>query len=238
MKWPLSIRVWFSLRRAVKLLSPVGRMAVQAFVKSQKQNGGYSGPGGGVEPYYTQFGVLLEQALKGCWIPRMRPLVVSFGKEEKDGGVYPLFFSFLNQELRLNRPSKEKLVRELQAFRAEKGGYAQTLQRPEPTTNATCAALAMLWQVGAADEESLQWLSDLQDETGGFRANPEAPIPDLLSTGVAAFTLHLCGKKPKVEVADFVESHWLENGGFAPTLLDEYSDVEYVFYGLLALGSR
>lgn len=238
MKWPLSIQVWFSLRRAVKLLSPVGRMAVQAFVKSQKQKGGYAGPGGQVEPYYTQFGVLLEQALKGSLIPRMLPLVVSFGKEEKADGVYPLFFRFLNQELRLNRPSKEKTVRELQAFRAEKGGYFQTLQRPEPTTNATCAALAMLWQVGVQDEESLQWLSNLQDETGGFRANLEAPIPDLLSTGVAAFTLHLCGKQPMVEVADFVESHWLENGGFAPTLLDEYSDVEYVFYGLLALGSR
>ena len=35
----------------------------------------------------------------------------------------------------------------------------------------------------------------------------------------------------------FVQAHWLESGGFAPTLLDDYSDVEYVFYGLLALGS-
>jgi len=26
-------------------------------------------------------------------------------------------------------------------------------------------------------------------------------------------------------------------GSFSPTVLDEYSDVEYLFYGLLALGS-
>jgi hypothetical protein len=74
-----------------------------------------------------------------------------------------------------------------------------------------------------------------------------ALVPDILSTAVALFTLRLIGKatgrraksgneRPK-SAARFIEAHWLDMGSFAPTLLDEYSDVEYLFYGLLALGS-
>ena len=43
--------------------------------------------------------------------------------------------------------------------------------------------------------------------------------------------------KPLYDASDFITSHWLENGGFGATLIDVESDVEYVFYGLLALGA-
>ena len=74
-------------------------------------------------------------------------------------------------------------------------------------------------------------------KTGGFYASEAAPIPDLLSTAVALFTLRLIGAEFK-DATQFIQAHWLDNGGFAPTLLDDYSDVEYVFYGLLALGTK
>ena len=61
-------------------------------------------------------------------------------------------------------------------------------------------------------------------------------MPDLLSTAVALFTLWLIGEHPQ-SGSRFIEAHWLDMGSFAPTLLDDYSDVEYLFYGLLALGS-
>jgi hypothetical protein len=83
----------------------------------------------------------------------------------------------------------------------------------------------------------VDWLQQRQDETGGFYASEQAPIPDLLSTAVGLFTLRLIGKEVK-DATPFIEAHWLDNGGFAPTIYDEYSDVEYVFYGLLALGSK
>ena len=86
------------------------------------------------------------------------------------------------------------------------------------------------------DPNLLSWLQSRQDDTGGFHAADEAPIPDLLSTAVALFTLRLVGTEPR-DASDFIRAHWLDNGGFAPTILDDYSDVEYVFYGLLALGS-
>ena len=60
--------------------------------------------------------------------------------------------------------------------------------------------------------------------------------PDLLSTAVALFTLRLVGAEAR-DASDFIHAHWLDNGGFAPTIFDDYSDVEYVFYGILALGA-
>lgn len=249
MKLPLSIQIGLTLRRAVNALSPEGRGAIAGFVMSQKRENGYCGAGGQVEPYYTQFGELLESMLMPnlLWggMKTLVPLMKrgfhvhspAAPKQEREV-LYDLFFRFINDELRWKRPCKNVLEVQLQPYRMKQGGFVHAADRPEASTNATCSALTMLHQVGIQDGASVSWLQDLQDETGGFRATADAPIPDLLSTGVAAFTLTLLGIKPRVPVTDFVESHWLENGGFAPTLLDEYSDVEYVFYGLLALGAQ
>ena len=98
------------------------------------------------------------------------------------------------------------------------------------------------------DPDLLAWLHERQDESGGFRATDEAPVPDLLSTAVALFTLRLLGTEYNCpltivhcpllrDASDFIHAHWLDSGGFTPTVFDNYSDVEYVFYGLLALGS-
>lgn len=109
--------------------------------------------------------------------------------------------------------------------------------RSDTTTNALCCLLAMQHQTGTLlDVTQVHTLQQRQDDTGGFRATEQAPIPDLLSTAVALFTLRLVGAKAS-DATPFVQAHWLDNGGFAPTLYDDYSDVEYVFYGLLALGS-
>ena len=105
------------------------------------------------------------------------------------------------------------------------------------TTNAVCCILAMQHQMGLqSDATDVEWLQKRQDETGGFYASEQAPIPDLLSTAVALFTLRLLEIHVK-DATPFIQAHGLDNGGFAPTLYDDYSDVEYVFYGLLALGS-
>jgi hypothetical protein len=95
----------------------------------------------------------------------------------------------------------------------------------------------MQHQTGAtASPEWIEWLQQRQDATGGFHATDQAPVPDLLSTAVALFTLRLVGAEAR-DASDFIHAHWLDNGGFAPTIFDDYSDVEYVFYGILALGA-
>ena len=80
-------------------------------------------------------------------------------------------------------------------------------------------------------------LRDTQDETGGFKAGRGAPVPDLLSTATTLFLMGCYDIRPVRPVHDFIEAHWLDSGGFSATLLEDSSDVEYVFYGLLALGA-
>jgi len=74
---------------------------------------------------------------------------------------------------------------------------------------------------------------------GGFVAIQKAPIEDLLSTAVALYALHFIDsnlKDIKPDCLNFVDNLYL-NGGFCATKLDVDIDVEYTFYGLLALGA-
>jgi prenyltransferase beta subunit len=75
--------------------------------------------------------------------------------------------------------------------------------------------------------------------SGGFKATKAAPVPDLLSTGVALFALDFAGfdlRIIKPDCLDFVDSLFQE-GGFGSNHIDPETDIEYTFYGLLALGS-
>ena len=110
--------------------------------------------------------------------------------------------------------------------------------REVATTNATVAALAIIGQLeGYKPIDDLFYLRDTQDETGGFKAGRGAPVPDLLSTATTLFLMGCYDIRPVRPVHDFIEAHWLDSGGFSATLLEDSSDVEYVFYGLLALGA-
>jgi hypothetical protein len=141
--------------------------------------------------------------------------------------VYGRFFDFLNDEMTWSKGQEAW----------SKGQGAWSKGQEVRTTNAVCCILSMQHQMGLqSDATDVEWLQKRQDETGGFYASEQAPIPDLLSTAVALFTLRLLEIHVK-DATPFIQAHGLDNGGFAPTLYDDYSDVEYVFYGLLALGS-
>jgi prenyltransferase beta subunit len=74
---------------------------------------------------------------------------------------------------------------------------------------------------------------------GGFVAAPGAPMPDLLSTATA---LHaLAGMEVPFEAVredclDFIDTLWTNQGAFHGHWGDQYTDCEYAFYALLALG--
>lgn len=127
---------------------------------------------------------------------------------------------------------------QLANYQTPEGGYANVAGWPTASTNATTAALSVMGQLtGYHPHAALTYLRNSQQPTGGFAATAVSPVPDLLSTATALFTLKNYAVEPRHIAADFVEAHWLDNGSFAPTLLEEESDVEYLFYGLLALGS-
>lgn len=82
-------------------------------------------------------------------------------------------------------------------------------------------------------------LSTYHVESGGFRAFKSMNSADGLSTGVALFVL----KETNYDLRnispcclDFIQENYLE-GAFLSGDGDETKDLEYTFYGLLALGS-
>ena len=200
-------------------MTPEARQALQTFVASQRTAHGYMNAGGREDAYYGQFGRVLEAVFAPYKAYRLpgKPLVVpeSMGRDT----IYGQFFAFLSGQ---QPPDNYQLL-------PLRGGGG--------STNAVCCVLAMQHQTGTPpDAAAVEWLQQRQDETGGFHASEQAPIPDLLSTAVALFTLRLIGAGFR-DATQFVQAHWREEGGFAPTLFDDYSDVEYVFYGLMALGT-
>ena len=230
MKIPLMVKVYFRLRRGWKCLNKETQQQVKLFLLSQRRADGYLNAGGKVDAYYTQFGKLLEAVLspvKVLWLSK-KPLVVkeSMGRDT----IYGRFFAFLQEEMKLKVESKK--------WKVESGKDNFQFSIFNFQLSSVCCIIAMQHQTGEPyDKELVKWLKARQDETGGFYASEMSPIPDMLSTAVALFTLLLIGEKPQ-SAKRFIEAHWLDIGSFAPTLLDDYSDVEYLFYGLLALGSQ
>ena len=227
MKTPLLYKVYRALRRGWKRMTPEAQRAVQAFVASQQTDGGYMNAGGCTDAYYSQFGRVLEAVFSPRRLLGM-PIRLTVQESQHKDTIYGQFFDFLEDEVR---------------WKMEDGRWKtsalshQTSALSPQTANAACCLLAMQYQTDIQpDSNLLSWLQARQDETGGFHATDVSPIPDLLSTAVALFTLRLVGVEAH-GATDFIHAHWLDNGGFAPTILDDYSDVEYVFYGLLALGS-
>ena len=216
MKIPLMVKVYFRLRRGWKRLNKDAQQQARQYLLSQRQAEGYLNAGGQMDAYYTQFGKVLEAVMspiKVLWLPK-KALVVkeSMGRDT----IYGQFFAFLSGDSYTIPP---------------------TSALKHKTSTAACCVLAMQHQTGKTTDATLvSWLKERQDETGGFQASEVAPMPDLLSTAVALFTLWLIGTRPQ-SASSFIEAHWSDMGSFTPTLLDDYSDVEYLFYGLLALGS-
>ena len=217
-------------------MTPEAQQAVRAFVASQRTDGGYMNAGGREDAYYSQFGRVLEAVFSPHRLLGM-PISLTVQESRHKDTIYGQFFDFLEDEMHINRHKADNV--QCSMFRSAKGRLLPTGRKnvQRSTVNAVCCLLSMQHQTGAATDPSLlSWLQARQDETGGFHATDEAPVPDLLSTAVALFTLRLVGAEAR-DASDFIHAHWLDNGGFTPTILDDYSDVEYVFYALLALGS-
>ena len=75
-------------------------------------------------------------------------------------------------------PKAEEVLRALDDYRTEDGGYANVKAAKTATLNATAAALAVRGRLtGWQNDTDLEALQRLQDTMGGFRASALAPIP-------------------------------------------------------------
>ena len=112
-----------------------------------------------------------------------------------------------------------------------------------PGTDFPCSLMAALVyarkRVGLRFGNERQQLLGYSIGSGGFRAFHHVQNSDMLSTGVALFVLRETDSDLRMlapATLEFVQQNYSE-GAFLSGDGDETRDLEYTFYGLLALGS-
>jgi hypothetical protein len=116
----------------------------------------------------------------------------------------------------------------------------KTIQLPKEMPCPVTAATSILLEIaGKPDALAEDKLKSFYRGKGGFAALKHAPAEDLLSTSVALFALHYMDSDMRLIKPDclaFVDNLYLD-GGFRSMPADVETDVEYTFYGMLALGA-
>ena len=159
-----------------------------------------------------------------------------------NGTAYAAFLALgAYQDLELRLPNPPRLSAALRLLATNDGAWANERPAKIGSTNSTAAAIGVLGAIQplAVRRQSAQWLLAQAHPLGGFRASPLAPIPDLLSTATALHTLGALGcplEAVREGCLDFIDTLWSNQGGFHGHWNDDLMDVEYTFYGLLALG--
>lgn len=278
-------------RRAREILEEDACDQIVGFLLGRSTaEGGFVGPGGRADLYYTFFGLLALEALgarypveahmhyierfKGCQdldlvhtacclcshallsrranATPQRNLARAMGRFRQGAGGYAdpggsggnVYHNFLAvtalDALGADPDDPEGLFASLEHLRTADGGFANDPAMTASTTTASAAAAVLLMRLaGGVDERLNESIRNRFVGAGGFKAAPNAPVPDLLSTATALFALDAAGRLEgclREPSLSFVDGLWSDSGGFAGSPLDNTADCEYTFYGLLALG--
>lgn len=178
--------------------------------------------------------VLLQKDLKTNWFSRINAimlLVQAFWKERSSINLsYQSFVLFLTLDAVLPFP------------RILKMGAGRMLERTIVDQNSPCSEVAanvflkkIMNQDGSAE---LELLNSLACKTGGFKAFQHLQQADMLSTAIALFALNYFGYDLRVlkpACLSFIQQNYSE-GAFLSGDGDQTADLEYTFYGMLALG--
>ncbi|MBN2775859.1 MAG: hypothetical protein JXR31_16505, partial [Prolixibacteraceae bacterium] len=112
----------------------------------------------------------------------------------------------------------------------------------KPDTNSPCSMTAALLVVqnfsGKKTSQVNQKLLAYFDEKKGFKMYHQNKASDLLSTAVALFAMKISGQDLRLVAPtclDLVQQNY-SDGAFLSGDGDQIRDLEYTFYGLLALG--
>jgi len=161
------------------------------------------------------------------------------------GSAYASFLAFgAYSDHGLSVPNPDGVTASLTSLRTPSGGWANDTLIPVPNAPATAAAVAVGRNLDLAPAElgppAVEFLlSCFHPESGGFVPFPGAPLPDLLTTAVALHALDgLQAPIAPIKEAclDFIDTLWTADGGFHGSWEDDDLDLEYTYYGLLALG--
>ncbi len=162
--------------------------------------------------------------------------------DAETGSAYGAFLAYgAYSDHLLTPPETERLSGSLSALLDdEEGAWANDREIPVSNVPATAAAVTLYRNLRLpVPGNTAEWILGCLHEQGGFTPFPGAPMPDLLSTGVALHALD--GLQIPLQgireiCLDFIDTLWTAEGGFFGTWDDELLDLEYTYYGLLALG--
>jgi hypothetical protein len=161
--------------------------------------------------------------------------------DDETGSAYACFLAYgAYSDHGLNLPDPDGVARCLDSLKTPGGAWANDVELPIPNIPATAAAVTLCRNLRLPIPPGTpHWILNSLHPTGGFLPFPQAPVPDLLSTAVALHALdglQVGFEEKKDTLLDFVDSLWTAAGGFHGTWDDDDLDIEYTYYGLLALG--
>lgn len=163
--------------------------------------------------------------------------------EGRAGSTYQTFLSVLCLELMGKQPQNpDRVIAFLNSQAHRDGGYLEIRAAKRAGVNPTAAAIGTFKTLGALDQIdrslTVDFLSEMQSDEGGFTANTRIPFADLLSSCTGMITLVDLDAADAVDVAAvrrYAESMQADGGGFTGFTLDHVADVEYTFYGIATL---
>lgn len=115
---------------------------------------------------------------------------------------------------------------------------AQTVVNEQSPCSEVAAKVFLQTLVHQKNAKDEALLGSFACPTGGFKAFSHLSHADMLSTAVALFALNYSGadlRLLKPSTLDFIQTNY-SSGAFLSGDGDQTADVEYTFYGLLALG--
>ena len=162
--------------------------------------------------------------------------------EGQSSSTYHTFLIVIAQQSLGRQPVDGlRLIEFVGSRRRDDGGFVEIGPMRKSGTNPTAAAAGLLAILDAFDEEwrsgVIDFLSEVQTDEGGLKANTRIPLADLLSTFTGLLTLADSGAIDQVD-CDAARRYVLSlesDGGFRGGAWDAVADVEYTFYGLGAL---
>jgi hypothetical protein len=249
------------LAGSVRMLDARTIDEIKSYIKGQQTTeGGFADRGGNSDLYYSLFGCYIAEALGIDEVkPALQLYLKSIIKTEELSGInlkcalilhIKLFGkSPLPSALRKHEPLAEQysdFINLLAYYYSE--DYislvlvSQKFKKIKLSAGMPCSVVAaslILKNINSKNyNEPWQCMNDYY-KNGSFSAFSKTTHGDLLSTGVALYSLRFNNSDLSIIKPDcmiYIDSLYSE-GGFCATVFDESPDIEYTFYGLLGLGA-
>ena len=161
-------------------------------------------------------------------------------KQATQATVYASFLVWtLNQDLNEDVTKLNKMTSQLQVLRCKDDSFANDSSSSTGVTSTTAAGLIMTLNQDINKKGIIAYIMSNYTQRGGFKAAPDLPVADILSTSTALLALYMAGENLQnlsENSIDFINLHWDESGGFFGSIADMTCDVEYTYYALLGIG--